>query len=214
MSLALKLIAMMAGNSRSIRYRAKALTVADTLVVKPSGCVAGDLVLVLVPQTSSATSMATAGGSAWTASEIQGLGPTNILSRLFWKVLNATDAANDWELNGAEDALAVRYWGNGATTVTVEDTTANGTGQNTMDLAGFTPAAGSKGVIAIIVDGDTAAGDDPPTGFTSRHEGAVHAGLNVNFTDRLTGYDGSTATFTSTQAGSSNPEHGWLIEIT
>jgi hypothetical protein len=200
---------MMVGGDRNISYRAKATTSASATVSKPSGVAKDDLVFVLVPNSTAANAMSTASGAAWT--QINLTGTTGMVSRVFWKKLAALDLTNAWELNGAEDALAVRYQANGATTVTSKSTTTNGAGQTTLDLATFTPAA-SRGVIAIAVDTDTGATVTEPTNFVSRDRSNVNAGAKSNFADRVSGYAGGTVTFTNTNGGGA--EHGFLLDVT
>jgi hypothetical protein len=187
-------------------FRASAATAAATVLAKPPGAAAGDLVLVIAPDADGVT-LTTSLDTAWTRDQIV-VAAHGYRTVLFVRELAAIDVSNSWLLSGAEDAVAVALVGNDTGGFQIRSPTANGTGQSTLTLTGFTPA-GTLACIAICVDRDNAGTPDPPTGFTLVYQGVVanwvvsvainpdYVGGNVVWTDM-------SAVFA---------ESGWLVEV-
>lgn len=183
-------------------------------ITKPSDAAAGDLMVVFVADTSTGATLTTASGSAWSRIEPSPtVGPKYHV--LFWKVLNATDVANAWNLGGGvagHGAITIRYRSNGATTVTLKDSYQVFEGVNgSYPLTGFSKAAGTYGVLSLIlVDGPTNA-PGTPSGFTVRQSSNA-SGWRIVAADNLTGYvDGSSVTWSS--VNSNAPTSRSVLEL-
>lgn len=199
--------ALLAAGNRNLDFRTKTTFSASATATKPTGVAAGDIVFVLAVNCTAGVTLTTNSGAAWSRNQITG--STGVVGVIFSKVLVALDVTNAWDLSSSESGISARYQGNGVASASVKSTTSNGLGATTLALTGFTPAAGSRGAVAAIMDADTGATDAAPTGFTSRHK-ATTGTVEVNLTDQVSGYSGGTVTFTST--GPNEPEFGWLIE--
>lgn len=208
---------------RGLEYRANAFTAGGgTSVTKPAGVEVGDLVVVWAIDIATGATLTTTSGSAWSKQSVSAGGSTNGAVIAFWKILNATDVANAWTLSSAaaDGVQALRWRGNGANAVAVKATTSDGGGNPTLTLAGFSKAAGHRGVIALFgqSQADPAAGDGAgiavPSGFTERRRDySVPDGFSALIADRLGGYvDGAAVQFTSAPAGPN--KQGVLLEVT
>lgn len=172
-----------------------------TAITKPSDVAAGDLMLVWVLDTATGATLTTASGSAW--ARVENAHPTGPKYHvLFWKVLNATDVANAWNIGGGvagHGAIALRYRSNGANALTLKDSNLGTIGVNTsaVPLTGFTKAAGTYGVLSLFVIDGAAASPTLPSGFTARQTSAA-SGWRIVAADNLTGYvDGASVTWGS-----------------
>ena len=209
---------------RGLEFMASAFSpVGSTTITKPDDVAVGDIVFAWAMDISASATMNTTAGDAWNAQDVSiAGGSTNGSATLFWKKLNATDVANAWTMSSApEDGAQVfRYRSNGADTITVKDTTSNGSGTTTLTLDGFAKAAGHRATIAFFgaPDSTGAAGIVNPTGFTQRRK---DSGTDASTTDTYVGIvcdtlgsyvDGAAVSFTNCDG---NPaEYGVLVEVT
>lgn len=198
----------------SLAYRSAAGSSGAT-ITKPAGVAVGDIVLVMATFGVGGKTLSTSGGSAWNRTELAWVSSGyGYYSVLFWKILNATDVANAWNLNVAAYTMsAVAYSGTPAN-ATVKAMTENNSGVGELVLAGFAPAANSLGVVTLIHDRD----DDlvsitPPAGFAERLD-ATYGPFHVDVADKLSGYGGGDITWTDTYGDFTYPEAGFAVEIT
>jgi hypothetical protein len=209
-----------AGEGPPVEFANTATSGAGTSVTKPSGLAAGDLVIVWALQVDNTlATLTTSGGSAWTVVENYTWAtayPANHSMPIFAKVMTALDVTNAWNLGSAavDGAMAIRYDGRGATTVTAKTSTATGSnGDFDVTAAGFTKAAGHYGALTLAISTNVATDLVQPAGFTDR----LNLG-SVAVADRLTGYvDGAGATWTDFNSPPPGPTHlgrAILLEIT
>jgi hypothetical protein len=218
------MLLLMGGAGPPVEYRAAASSGPGTSVTKPSGVTVGDLVLVWALDVNAVTpSLSTSGGSAWTL--VDNDTNTSIFAvgkfALFAKVLTATDVANAWDLGTAADqgALAVRYTGNGATTVTkkTEADAGSNTGNLSASAAGFAKSSGHYGVLTFVLSTDEAANPTPPSGFTERSDAAYNSTCRAAAADNLFSYTDNAAVQWTTLSGAAGPSHSvhvLTVEIT
>lgn len=189
------------------------------VVSKPVGVEAGDLVFVWVVDGDTPGNMGvvTTSGSGWANLETSELG--GAVNILCWKVLNATDVANAWNIVGGtanHGAIALRYRSHGADTVTVRGNVGGTDGVNgNAALTGFTKAPGTYGTLSFFAIRGPAASPTPPTGFTVRQTSAA-SGFRIVAADNLYEYvDGAAVIWSAINSTGSNL--GWraiLLEIT
>lgn len=196
-----------------MEYRGSADTSASTTCVKPTSAAIGDVVVVLVASGTPGLTLTTGGGGgAWTRSELTWAahGYTSIL---FCRTLNATDVAQSWTFSGASNARAYAWIGNDAGTVTVKDTTINGTGQASLTLTGFA-TANTHAVIAIVIDRDSGITPVTPADFISRSSAVLNGSWVAAVADNLDAYAGTNVVWTGLDAGADDfAEVGWLLEV-
>jgi hypothetical protein len=210
-------ILMALADGPPVEFKSTATTASGTTVTKPADLEVGMVVLVFAMNETGGATLTTASGSAWTRSEATLGGQTVIF---FWKVLNATDVANAWNLSAsaAAGAVAVAYIGHGATTVTIKDSDAiSGTTNFSLTSTGFAKAAGHYGVIALLYDSlTTATAGLSPSGFVERVRTNA-TGRLVVIADQLIGYvDATDLTWSNlnTAAPADNAALALLLEVT
>lgn len=180
-----------AGTVTPVSFRSTASNGAASIAPKPSGIAVDDIVCVYVHYCISGLTLTTQTGAAWNRSELV-WGAHGYKSVLFWKKLVTVDVdpTKNWAFSAAtyEGAQSFAYLSNGATTVTVKDTTGNGVAQSTLTLTGFVKNILSAGVATFFADRDGInVTPGLPSGFTSRSYGAV-SNFFIAVADLLTGY--------------------------
>ncbi|MEI6439000.1 MAG: hypothetical protein WCO83_02235 [Alphaproteobacteria bacterium] len=188
-------------------------------VTKPSGVAVGDLVFVIVPYSTSTAvraTMSTSGGASWNRDV--SVDTLAYGAALLWKILNATDVSNAWNIADATNyyVLAVAYSQNGPPIVSATLKQAVGSGttaQTTMNFSAISKSAGSRSIIILGIDRDATVTPSPPAGWS----------LDINSTDSVfdkfaTNIPSSTYTGTSISIGGmfaspGYPECGWAFEI-
>lgn len=214
-------ILMALADGPPVEFRTTASSAAGTSVTKPSGLEVGDLVIVMALNVDATTpALSTSGGSAWTL--VDNTANISIFAgkmAIFAKVMDATDVANAWTLGTSADegALAIRYAGHGATTVTKKTKDAAGSSADfDVTASGFVKAAGHYGAITFAISTDDAANLGPPTGFEERADAAFNSTTRLAFADRLYGYvDSASVTWTDfNTTGLSQTGRVVVLEIT
>jgi hypothetical protein len=216
-------IVMALAEGPPVEYRAVATTAAAaTVVSKPSGLEVGDLVTVWALGVGGGTTLTTSGGSAWTLAHDSSTGQSVITNRmiLYTKVMTALDISAAWNLSAAVDegALALRYTGHGATTVTMKSTQGGGGTVNiSLTLTGFTKAAGHYGAIVLAITNDTTAVPAFTSGLTVRSDGIFNSNARVAAADQQYGYvDGASVIVSNLNpsAPTNHQAYAILLEIT
>lgn len=188
---------------------------ASTSVGKPTGVAVGDVVLFVIPDTTSsaaALTLTTSGGAAWTKSTFN-VPAHGYDAVLFCKVLTALDVSNAWTLSASEAGNAYAWIGNDAGSVAIQSTAVNAVSQSTLTLTGFTPTQ-THAAIAVVVDRDP---DVTPTiagGFTRRATGANSGNWVSAVADNSDGgYTGANVVWSGLNGASGFADYGWLVRV-
>lgn len=176
-------------------------------MTKPAGVAVGDLV-ILVTVSGADGAVATTSGSTWTKD-------SGATQRLYWKVLDATDVANNWVWTGAGTvylaAIAYSNAGQTISSVAVSGQTDAGPSVTSLTIPGAGPSAAGRprAVIAALATNNSAVWVTPsqPTDFTMRAISSVTASV----ADRMLGYSGTSATWTGLTSEASTVYSGWLV---
>jgi hypothetical protein len=216
-------IVMALAEGPPVEFRAAASTgPATTVISKPSGLEVGDLVLVWALGVGAGTTLSTATGSAWTIVHDSVSGHSVISSKMmvFSKVMTALDVSAAWNLTGlvAEGALALRYTGHGATTVTMKAALAVGGNVNvSATLTGFTKSAGHYGLITLVIANDLTSVPVFTAGLTTRSDSVFNSNAKVAAADQQYGYvDGASVVVSNLNpaAPANHQAYAILLEIT
>lgn len=185
-----------------------------TFVSKPAGVAVGDLVVVAIGNSAPVTplTLTTLSGSAWNKNAMT-WATFGYESTIFWKILNATDVANNWNFSAATAYSCSAYAAPGATAAAVRATfnmPSSGIGIGT--LPGFTPTAGARGLVSAISDRT----GDPnsvfaPAGFTARIKSNQSTYWTVALADMPPGYAGGNLVW---DVGDVYTAVGWCLEVT
>ena len=202
------------GNGPPLAFRAEANAANSNVAGKPTGIAVGDLVFVLNIGGVTGVTLTTGPGAAWTRSELV---PSSASHILFWKVLNATDVANTWDFNAANQySYSVAYSANGlaVSSVNLRSSAVNAaTAQSTLSLAGFAFSNGvPRSVFSALADEDADTTPVAPPGFTVR-SGTALGSVKGGLADMLEGYAGGAAVWSGLNGAAHAREAGWLLEI-
>lgn len=211
---------LVGGRSSVVAFRSAAASAAaaSTAISKPASIAVGDIAFIAQPDNGfTDQNVTTSSGSTWTRSQV--IGPTSSQFNLFWKVLNATDVANAWNLtnNLVHGAYAAAYRpvsGFTPAAAAAKSTAVNLTGDISLALTGYTPAGANVGTVsAIISRNDSGTATTAPTGFTEDAKSDIDTvTYKIAFASHADYPPGSTATWTALSVP--GIQTGWLIEVT
>lgn len=178
------------------------------LITKPAGVAVGDLVFVLQPYDNS-PNLTTTGGSAWNKLNYNWFGGSYNMT-LYWKILDATDVANAWNLSGNSYGwVCVSYERGTGCTVAVRETREGSTAL-LIPFAGFTPQATFKMALYFVVDRGTGT-FTPPAGWTERVDSSIGGGVFSESVAERFDYTGGGVNVTNS-SGSYN-DGGFMVEV-
>lgn len=185
-----------------------------TAVTKPSGAAVGDIVFVLGTYDAAAT-LATPGGAAWQTHTATWAASFGYTSRIWWKVLDATDIANPWNFSSSCAYECVAYQSNGANRVTLKQHMDTASGVNSFTWNSFVKSATHAGLVCVVDDREESNAAATISGggaaWTQRISYNSATYFWVKFFDLLQGYNGTGPTLNS--LGTGYGQVGWLFEF-